>query len=82
MGSRRPSGIVAPWRGEDRRDLTGFEILNETRSCALERDRQDPLAEVQVLRTGRRDEPREGVDRRKPSVSRRRAVATLAFQMG
>src|ERR1019366_8190570 len=67
--------------GENGRDLVGLEVFDEARSCALERDRHDPLAEVQVLRVGCRDESREGMDRGKARVPRRRAVAALAFQM-
>jgi hypothetical protein len=74
-------GCRALWRCKNGRDLARFEILDEARSCALERDRHDPLAQVQMLRIGRRDEPREGVDRREPGVPRRRAVAALAFQV-
>jgi hypothetical protein len=56
-------------------DLIGFEILDDARSCSLERDGEDPLAELQVLRMIRGDEPRECVDGSKPRISCRYAVA-------
>lgn len=67
-------------RDEERGDFARFEIFDEAWPRALERNRHDSLAEVQVLRIGR-DEPREGVDRREPGVPCRHAVAALAFQM-
>jgi len=68
-------------RGEDGRDLTGLQILDQPRSRALERDRHEALTEVQVLRTRRRHKPGEGVDRGESGVPRRRAVPALAFQV-
>ena len=75
-----PAGAV--WRGEQRFDLGGVEVVDGVALVALGGDREHPTDRVQLLGVFERHELVERVDRRQAVVAGPWAVVTLLFEVG
>src|ERR1700692_1365757 len=68
-------------RGEHRLDLSEFEVLDGTGARTLERNRQDALTQLQMVRMLRGAVPKEGMNRGEAHVSGRGDIVSRRFKV-